>query len=62
MDEAIVRAPPVSLPGFMILAAGGAVGGSALVTVIPMGTLTLLPPFFLRIIFKCVGVVMLRKY
>ena len=46
-----------------ISVAGGVVGEFALVTQSPTGTpLILLPPFFLRIIFKCVGLVILRKY
>lgn len=55
--------PPLSLPGLIILAAGGLVGGKAFVMVRPIGTpLTLLPPFFFKMTFKCVGLVMLRKY
>ena len=53
----------MSLPGLMILAAGGLVGGKALVMVSPMGTpLTLLPPFFFKITFKWVGLVIFKKY
>jgi hypothetical protein len=47
----------------MIFAAGGFVGGKAFVTVSPIGKpLIFLPPFFLRIIFRWVGFVTLRKY
>ena len=46
-----------------IWVAGGVVGEKAFVTTRPMGTpLILLPPFFFKIIFKCVGFVMFRKY
>lgn len=56
--------PPIlSLPGLIILEAGGLVGGKALVTVNPIKTpLTLRPPFFLNIIFKLVGLVIFKKY
>lgn len=55
--------PPLSLPLPMIVEAGGAVGGFALVTTRPIvDVFYLLFCFFLRMIFKCVGLVMLRKY
>ena len=54
---------PRSLPLPIISAAGGYVGGFALVTVKPIGLpATRLPLFFLRIILRWVGLVMLRKY
>ena len=54
---------PLSLPFPMIVAAGGLVGGCAFVTVKPIGTpFILLPPFFLKMILRWVGLVMLRKY
>lgn len=46
-----------------ICVAGGVVGEKAFVTTRPIGTpLILLPPFFFKIIFKCVGLVMFKKY
>jgi hypothetical protein len=46
----------------MIYVAGGVVGLNAFVTTTPIGYLILLPPFFLRIIFRCVGLVIFKKY
>lgn len=58
----IILFPPPDLP-VIICVAGGVVGLKALVTTRPIGTpLTLLPPFFFKMIFKWVGRVMFRKY
>lgn len=55
--------PACSLPGLMILAAGGSVGLFILVTQIPIGIPLVLLFFFLfKMILRCVGLVTLRKY
>ena len=53
----------LSLPLPIIVEGGGVVGALALVTTIPIGTpLILLFDFFLKIILRCVGLVMFKKY
>lgn len=47
----------------MICVAGGVVGLNAFVTVRPIETpLSFLPPFFFRMILRCVGFVIFKKY
>lgn len=59
-DDGIER---LSLPLPIMVEAGGVVGASALATTTPIGLpFCLLLFVFRRMIFKCVGLVMLRKY
>ena len=58
----IILLPAPALP-WMISVVGGVVGECALVTQMPIGTpFTLLPPFFFRMILRCVGFWMFKKY